>query len=218
MNIELVIFDWDGTLMDSERHIVASLRGASERLGIEVLSDSDYRNIIGLGMREAIRALYPERMCEDFVQAYTGAYRELFFDPDAPQDLFEGARETVEALLAQGYRLAVATGKSRRGLDRVFDELAIGHCFHASRCADETQSKPHPQMLYEILDELDIPPQRAVMIGDTEYDLVMAGNAGMPAIAAAYGVHEHERLLRHAPVAVIGDIREVPSVLTACRT
>ena len=201
---ELVIFDWDGTLMDSERHIVASLREASRLRGLDVLPDGTYRNVIGLGMREAVQALYPEQMSEEFAQSYTEAYREFFFDPDAPQGLFEGARDTVDYLLGKGYQLAVATGKSRHGLEKVLGELGMEQCFHATRCADETGSKPDPRMLNEILDELGLPAERSVMVGDTEYDLAMA----------SYGVHDTARLMQHAPVACIDRITDLPGLLS----
>jgi phosphoglycolate phosphatase len=145
---------------------------------------------------------------------YTEAYREFFFDPDAPQDLFEGARDTLEHLLGEGYLLAVATGKSRRGLDRVLHELGMESWFHATRCADETSSKPDPRMLHEILSELGLSADRSVMVGDTEYDLAMAAQANMPSVGVSYGVHDKERLMQHQPLAFIDSISELPGILS----
>ena len=209
----LVIFDWDGTLMDSEQHIVASMHGAMDRLGIPRLPAAQVRNIIGLGMREAIEALFPNQVDEDFARRFVAAYREFYFDPDAPQALFEGARRVLDTLHAHGRLLAVATGKSRRGLDLALSYLDLADRFHASRCADETASKPDPRMLQEILAELSVAPEEAVMVGDTEYDLEMARRAGLQGIAVSYGVHEIQRLLAYAPRACLTDITQLPGVL-----
>jgi len=205
----LLVFDWDGTLMDSEARIVACLQLASSELGLEPRPHQVLSNIIGLGLREAVMSLYPgieERLAGLFVEHY----REHFLsDRQLPSALFKGALETLQRLHQQGYLLAVATGKSRRGLDRSMEESGSRDLFHATRCADETFSKPHPQMLLEIMSDLDVIPGETLMIGDTEYDMLMASQAGAAALAVDYGVHERQRLLEHRPLGCLGDIGEL---------
>ncbi|WP_239496146.1 HAD-IA family hydrolase [Salinicola peritrichatus] len=196
----LVIFDWDGTLMDSAARIVACMQGAARELGWPVLDDGTIRNIIGLGLPEAIAELYPDvtRQQQDRLRE---AYGHQFRLADrVPMPFFPGVVAGIERLRRDGScRLAVATGKSRRGLDRVFGHEACGTWFAASRTADLTRSKPHPQMLEELLAECDVPAAEAIMIGDTEYDMEMARAIGMDRIAVTYGVHDRRRLERSEP-------------------
>ena len=201
---ELVIFDWDGTLVDSQANIVQCLQGMIQDLSLPQKNVTELSNIIGLGLYEALNTLFPEFSQNDY-QQMIDRYRYHFFasDPSLP---FPGVDLVLSELRANGYLLAVATGKGRRGLDKALDNTGFRQWFHTSRCADETRSKPHPQMLEEILDELGVEPQSAVMIGDTEYDLQMANNAGMPALGVSYGVHERERLLQCEPVTVLDEI------------
>lgn len=213
MITRLLIFDWDGTLMDSEYHIVTCMQAAIRDLRLPERNDSEIRNIIGLGLIEAVQTLYPERASVAFAHEMAEAYRRYYFDENAPQQLFPGAVETLEHLLAQDYRLAIATGKSRKGLNLALEETGLSDLFQASRCADETSSKPHPQMLSELLAELGIHKDEAIMIGDTEYDMEMAYNADTKAIAVSYGVHETERLLKYNPIGCIDDITDLPSLL-----
>jgi len=207
-DLELIIFDWDGTLMDSVMHIVSSLQGAIETLGLEKRQQEDLRNIIGLGMREAIFALYPDQQTTTFADKFTEAYRLFYFAEQAPQTLFSGVRETLESLQPH-YHLAVATSKSRHGLDRILAETGLESFFQISRCADETRSKPHPQMLNEILDTMDVDADKAIMVGDTEYDLEMANRAGVHPVGVSYGVHELDRLHKHKPVTVLDELSEL---------
>lgn len=209
-NYKLLIFDWDGTLMDSIPHIVHCIRLASDDMGLEVRSDEHIKGIIGLGLKEAIDALYPGNSA-DFHQELADRYREHYLPPGpSPTPLFEGARETVNALSEAGYLLAVATGKGRGGLDKVLGETGLGPLFHATRTSDTTRSKPDPLMLNQILEELEVPVSEALMIGDTEWDLVMAANAGMDSLGVTYGVHDAERLSRHHPVGCIDRISQLP--------
>ena len=211
-NIELVVFDWDGTLMDSEAKIVASMRAAGNDLGLESLDDRTLRNVIGLGLKEAIEMLCPRAVVETH-RAFADRYRSHFLSEDGEAStFFAGALQLLQDLYRSGMLLGVATGKSRRGLNRVLAELDCGEFFHATRCADETFSKPHPQMLLEIMDELGVAPDETLMIGDTEYDLQMAKNAGVAAIGVSYGVHERERLLRLQPLICVDSIQD----LTLC--
>lgn len=211
----LLVFDWDGTLMDSEARIVACLEGAITDLGLPRRERAALRNIIGLGLAEACSTLYPEGGQElhgQLVERYR--YHFLTANP-TPSALFEGARETLEALSDAGYLLAVATGKGRQGLDKVLAETGLKRLFHATRCADETVSKPNPRMLFELMDVLGAEPAETLMIGDTEYDLLMARNAGVPGLAVSYGVHARERLLQCDPLGCIHDIGELNDWLRA---
>lgn len=206
---KLLIFDWDGTLMDSEARIVACLTAAITDLQLEDRNAGQLRNIIGLGLREAITMLYPqitEQQSEDFIARYR--YHFITANP-TPSELFSGVTPTLQRLANAGYFLAVATGKGRRGLDQVLADTGLDRLFHATRCADETRSKPHPQMLEEIMNELGMFPEESVMVGDTEYDMEMARNARVDAIAVTYGVHEPHRLHRHGPVATIDRIEQL---------
>jgi phosphoglycolate phosphatase len=202
----VLIFDWDGTLMDSEAHIVQSMVSAMEELGTEVLDARTIGNVIGLGMREAVHTLFPERRDEAFVKAFVDAYRSYFFAPDAPQALFPGAVSTLRDLRADGYRLAVATGKSRKGLDLALEQTGLGDLFNVTRAADETASKPDPRMLREILAELGADADEAIMIGDTAFDMEMARNAGTHAVAVSYGVHDTARLMAYQPLTCLDEL------------
>jgi phosphoglycolate phosphatase len=207
--LNLLVFDWDGTLMDSVARIVACIQAASEDLGLEQRDVASIRNIIGLGLHEAINTLYPgsePSLHEGMTERYR--YHYLTANPTR-SELFAGAAETVRSLSEAGYLLAVATGKGRRGLDMVLEETGLGQYFHATRCADETFSKPHPQMLEELMDELGAEPDETLMIGDTEYDMQMAVNARTHSLAVSYGVHEKPRLLKHGPLHCLDDIGEL---------
>ncbi len=216
MTFRLLVFDWDGTLMDSRARIVGSLRAAITDVGLPPRSDEALQDIIGLGLVDAMQKLFPG-IGELRQEVLIAHYRKRFLgDAADPESLFEGVRETLRALAEQGYLMAVATGKSRAGLERGLRQTGLSVCFQSTRCADESHSKPHPQMLVEILRELCVEARHAVMIGDTEYDLEMARNAGTAALAVSYGAHHPERLQRHQPVACIDDIRDLPAVLAAC--
>jgi len=205
----LLVFDWDGTLMDSEARIVACLEMALADLGLPSLPRERLSNVIGLGLPEAVRDLLPDAGHE-LVARFIDRFRHHFLSPEpVPSTLFPGVLETLTRLADAGYLLAVATGKSRRGLDRSLTETGCAGLFAITRCADECSSKPHPQMLLEIMTDLDTPPHQTLMIGDTEYDLQMAGNAGTAALAVSYGVHERARLLQHGPLACLDHIAEI---------
>ena len=213
MKYKLFVFDWDGTLMDSQAHIVSSFQSSINDLSLPAKTDEEVKNIIGLGLREAINALFEEQYPAeklDFHEALVDRYRYHFFaDHASRSELFTGATDVLAALEPLDCYLAVATGKGRNGLKRVLDETGLKQYFHSTRCADETASKPDPLMLREIMDELDIPAQQTIMIGDTEYDLEMAKNAGVDALAVSTGVHSRERLLSHQPVTCINHIGEM---------
>jgi phosphoglycolate phosphatase len=200
MNFRLIVFDWDGTLMDSEAKIVDCIRSAFDDLGQLPPTREASRNIIGLGLSEAMAELWPEAD-EAQRDRLVDRYRHHFLDAnETPSSLFPGARALVEWLSANDYLLAVATGKSRRGLNSALDGTGLGDRFHATRCADETFSKPNPEMLLQIMEELGVNASETLMVGDTEYDLQMARNAGTCSLAVCHGVHERERLLNHQPL------------------
>ena len=214
--LRLIVFDWDGTLMDSAAKIVGSMRAAGNDLGLAPLDDMALRNVIGLGLKEAIEMLYPGAGL-DTRRAFADRYRHHFLAEDGEAStFFGGALELLRGLHRRGLLLGVATGKGRRGLNRVFAEQNCGGLFHATRCADEAFSKPHPQMLLEIMEELGALPEETLMIGDTEYDLQMANNAGVSAIGVSYGVHERERLLRHRPLACVDSVGDLSLWLDRC--
>ena len=196
----LFIFDWDGTLVDSKAMITRSMQLAASNMGWEPLEDSLIHNIIGLGLPEAILHLYPQvnnferTRLRDF---YAGNFVRLYEEKSS--DFFPLVPETLDALRSQGHILTIATGKSRKGLDRILGDLDMTNYFDATRCADETASKPHPLMLEELLAHFNVGADDAVMIGDTEYDMEMAMRINMPRIAVSYGAHHIDRLHQYKP-------------------
>ncbi|MFP2769463.1 HAD family hydrolase [Oceanisphaera sp. KMM 10153] len=213
MKYQLVIFDWDGTLMDSVARIVSSMQAAALDCALTVPTAAAVRNIIGLSLHKAFPLLFGSLTATDETAMFA-AYRRHYLELDeTPSPLFAGAADTIKGLHDAGYRLAVATGKQRVGLDRVLAETGLGAYFHALRGADQAQSKPHPLMLEQILDELKLSPAEAVMVGDSSYDLAMAEAIGMDRIGVTYGVHDGIKLCQHAPLALIDDIRQLPGWL-----
>lgn len=207
-DIKLIVFDWDGTLMDSETHIVACMQAAIADLALEARNDEQVKNIIGLGLHEAVAGLYPEADAT-LVRAIADAYRTHWLGSEHQSALFPGVEETLHLLKQEGFRMAVATGKGRCGLDKVLRETGLAPMFDATRCSDETRSKPHPLMLEQLMQELRFAPTQTLMIGDTEYDMEMARNAGTHAVAVSYGVHACPRLQRHAPLTCLDQITEL---------
>jgi phosphoglycolate phosphatase len=190
---ELIVFDWDGTLMDSAAMIVDSVQAAARDLGLEPPSDERARHIIGLGLEEALRYALPD-LPEARYEELVERYRHHYLSRDHELVLFAGATALIDALAAKGCWLAVATGKSRRGLERALGQSGLGPFFHGTRCADECHSKPHPQMLEELMAELAVSPAQTLMVGDTTHDLLMAKNAGVDAVGVSYGAHPRAAL------------------------
>jgi phosphoglycolate phosphatase len=206
---ELLVFDWDGTLMDSEAKIVRCVQAAAADRDVADPGAAAIRHIIGLGLQEAMATLFPDESGESRA-ALTDRYRVHFLEYDnTPMPLFPGVREGLEKLAGRGFLLAVATGKARRGLERVLDETGTRELFVATRCADEAFSKPHPKMLEDILDVTGLHAGQALMIGDTVYDMQMARHAGMPALGVSYGVHLPEKLKEDGALAVLDSFPEV---------
>ena len=206
----MVIFDWDGTLCDSVGHIVASVRAVAREMGLPVPSEAEAANIIGLSLPRAMEVLFPQESPERLQELIAGYASHYVASETAPPGLFPGALETLQELKGRGFELAVATGKSRRGLDRVLAELDLQDLFDATRCADETSSKPNPLMITELLAERSYNPEDVIMVGDTEYDLEMAVNAGVASVGVSFGVHSVTRLARHGPLAIVD---ELPALL-----
>ena len=216
---QLLVFDWDGTLVDSIGRIVMAIRQAATQQGLPALDDRKIKGIIGLAIPEATLSLYPQldgkpQQLLDFQRQYAEAYLALEAQPSSA---YPGVAATLQRLHAQGYRMAVATGKTRRGLDRVMLAQPWSHCFEVTRCADETASKPNPQMLHEILEHCGVAPAQAVMVGDSIFDLQMATNAGMDAVGVTYGAQEAYVLRQQAPAAIIDQFEHLTDWLLADR-
>jgi phosphoglycolate phosphatase len=203
MKYKLVIFDWDGTLMDSAGRIVSSMQSASIISEEIAPSNLAVKNIIGLSLDVAIELLFPKASA--LVQkSIFDHYKDQYVNHDkTPTPMFNGAEELLSSLHGTGYKLAVATGKGRHGLQRVWDMSKTEQFFHTSRCSDEAESKPSPDMLKQILGQMGLKAHEAVMIGDTEYDLGMAKAIDMDRIGVSFGVHTRERLLKHEPLGVV---------------
>lgn len=192
---ELVIFDWDGTLMDSIQKIANCVRHVARQAELPEPSDAQAKHIIGLGLHQAMQRLFPQAESQK-IDELVERYKYHFVNVDKTQEqLFDGVEEALVKIEETGALLAIATGKSRAGLDRVLEKVHLPCHFTVTRCADETRSKPHPQMLDEILDFTSIAPEKAIMVGDTSYDLDMAHYAGIAGLGAAYGVHSHAELM-----------------------
>jgi phosphoglycolate phosphatase len=197
MNYDLIVFDWDGTLMDSTGVIAAALQDACRDVGVAVPGVRDAKYVIGLGLADSLAHVAPG-LDEERQRRLTERYRHHFLAREGEMPLYGGVREMLADLHGQGRRLAVATGKARRGLERALALTGLGEWFEATRCADEGFAKPHPDMLLMLLDITGVEPARAVMVGDTTHDLELAANAGVDAIAVSYGAHD-EGLLATRP-------------------
>lgn len=204
-----VIFDWDGTLVDSLDHITASLAAAAEDCGLPQRCNQELRDIIGLGLVEALQKLYPG-INNAKMTLLREAYGIHFFKSGArPHSLYAGIAEVLQALAGTNPAIAVATGKSRNGLDKALASTGLEGFFRLTRCADETRSKPDPRMLEEILRELAVSPGEALMIGDTVYDLDMAARIGMPSVGVTWGVHDTAALAAYNPVRIVNEVAEL---------
>ena len=211
---ELLVFDWDGTLVDSIGRIVAAMHAATDRCGLERCSDEAVKGIIGLALPEAIAVLYPALVPAE-VDRLRLMYSECYVLLDQqPSPLFPGVEQGLLAFREQGYRLAVATGKTRRGLQRILDALGWEDFFDITRCADETASKPDPLMLHEILQHCGVTAERALMVGDSSFDLLMAQRAGMDAVAVGYGAQTLAALGVHDPKLSVSDFMQLSAWLS----
>lgn len=198
---DLIVFDWDGTLMDSTATIVKCIQASARDLGLDVPSHDAASHVIGLGLQEAMEKALPG-LDPKYYPRIVERYRYHYLSQDQELVLFDGVREMLTDLAEKGYFLAVATGKSRVGLNRALQAMDLASFFDATRCADETFSKPHPAMLHELTRELGQNMERTVMIGDTTHDLQMAVNAGAAGIGVLYGAHPHAQLQSLNPLFV----------------
>ncbi len=196
---DLVVFDWDGTVVDSTAMIARCIQRAAADLDLAVPTLEQASHVIGLGLQDALARAVPDLPLTR-IDEFSARYRFHYFACEPEIVLFGGVRELLVELAESGSQLAVATGKSRRGLDRAFSATGLGLFFSASRCADETHPKPHPAMLLELSEELDIGRERSVMIGDTTHDLQMARAAGTAAIGVTYGAHPRGQLATLQPL------------------
>ncbi len=208
--VELIVFDWDGTLFDSVGQIVASLQFAAQQFE-QPLTPEAAKSIIGLGLPEVAQVLFPTvpELHTDLLKCY-GDHYVAHSTGDA---WFAGIAEMLYGLKNQGVQLAVATGKSRRGLDRVLAQTNSHDLFEITRAASETKSKPDPLMLAEILAFTGVKAEQAIMVGDTSYDLEMAQNIAMPRIGVSYGVHTPETLAQFNPIAIAADVKSLHQLL-----
>ena len=210
--VELIIFDWDGTLFDSVGQIVESLQFAAQ-LHQQPLTDDAAKSIIGLGLPEVMNVLFPQvpelhsRLLDSYADHYVANSKDDIW--------FDGVAELLHDLKQQGIKLAVATGKSRKGLDRVLAQTKSHHLFDITRAASETKSKPHPLMLTEILAVTGVNVENAIMVGDTSYDLEMAQNIAMPRVGVSYGVHSSDVLTQYLPLAIAEDVASLHQFLNA---
>lgn len=212
MKYQLIVFDWDGTILDSAGAIVRAIQAACRDLDLPEPSDAQARHVIGLGLGDAMRHAVPGLAPERYPQMIE-RYRYHYLSRDHELTLFEGIPALLARLKAAGYWLAIATGKSRLGLERALDHSGLRPYFLGSRCADECHSKPHPQMLEELMREFGVGPEATVMIGDTSHDLLMASNAGVAGLGVTYGAHPHDHLLEHAPLACLHNVAELDAWL-----
>ena len=214
MSFKAIIFDWDGTLVDSEAHIVECITEAARKMGLPERTYDEKKHIIGLGMQEALLALYPD-LSEQDVSELRQYYSQHFFGPKSEAvRLFPNVLDTLREIRARGINLAVATGKSRNGLNKALQSTGLGPLFDIERCADETRSKPHPMMLKEIAEFYQYDFHEMLMVGDTTYDMTMASAVGMPAVAVEYGVHSVEQLTACQPRKVIGCVSELLTLMS----
>ena len=201
---DLIVWDWDGTLADSTGMITNALLKAAEQVGLPALTSQAASNIIGLGLRESIYALYGDIPTEQ-AQALAQQYTTNYYAGESEIPLFAGAADTIKVLHKRGFKLAVATGKGRRGLNLALEHCGLGKYFHSTRTVDECFSKPHPQMLDELMEYLVVMPERTLMIGDTSYDLQMAQNAGVRSVGVTYGAQSAAQWQHLNPVQQFSD-------------
>lgn len=213
-DFQCLVFDWDGTLIDSIERIVTSLQAAARKTCDLHIEDSAARDVIGMGLMEAMHALIPDAN-EQQLDAAADAYRQDYlYDNKVPMHLFDGVEDMLSELKAAGYQLAIATGKSRVGLDRSLNDLAMWEYFATTRCAGEYLSKPHPQMLLSIMQDLGVSNAATLMIGDSEHDMRMANNAGVAAIGVTHGAHTEDTLNQHKPLLCLQHITDLSSFLS----
>ncbi len=206
LNYDLIVFDWDGTLMDSTAAIVESIRDSALHLKLPVPHQEIAAHVIGLGLREAWEMIFPDLKESQYLKLMA-LYRRYYLINSLKITLFEGIKALLEKLIKKDYRLAIATGKSRQGLNQALKETGLTSYFDGTRTIDESLSKPNPEMLLELSNELQIPTQRMLMIGDTTHDLMMAHNAKVASVAVNYGAHSEEELKTMHPLYIANTVQ-----------
>lgn len=206
---KLIIFDWDGTLVDSTARIVDSMQLAATEMMLPKLADHAIQQIIGLGLPEALKRLWPGITAQESQKMRVLYSANFSSNSTVPVDFFAHAHEFFETLRSLGYVLAVATGKTRKGLDEMLDRMQVRDVFLITRCADETTSKPHPHMLEEILSELKLSSDEALMVGDTSFDLDMAKAINMDSIGMTHGAHASDVLLASGAQCLCHDLNDL---------
>ena len=209
---DLIVWDWDGTLANSTGMIVDAIVQAAQQVGLPALDPRAASNIIGLGLKESIYTLFGD-IPPDVAQKLAEQYTANYYAGEQAIPLFDSAKDTIIELNRRGYKLAVATGKGRRGLNLALQHCGLGQYFHATKTVDECFSKPHPQMLDELMDELVVRPERTLMIGDTSYDLQMAANADVPAVAVTFGAQSREQLLAYNCIQMFNQFKDLSAWL-----
>ena len=213
MKFSLVVFDWDGTLMDSTHSIVVAMQNAARDLNLTVPSHQEASWVIGITLIDALKRVIPD-LTDDLVDSFVARYKYHFLTRDPDLRLFPGNLQLLDELKSKGTQMAVATGKSRVGLDRALANHQLGHFFDATRTSDETASKPNPLMLNEIMEELMVKPENVVMIGDTTHDILLAKNAGVHCVAVTYGAHSKQELYEAKPDHVVESVDELHRLLS----
>ena len=210
----MLVFDWDGTLFDSAAVIAECIQLAASEMALPVPDRRTASHVIGLGLNDSLRHAMPSLLPERYAE-FLALYRRYFLEREDGLSLFPGVDNLLAELKQRGHLLAVATGKPRRGLERALQASGLGPMFSASRCGDETRSKPDPAMLLELMDELAVQKRDLLMIGDTSHDLGMAKNAGVDAVAVGYGAHPPESLSALGPRSCVGSVGELRQWLIA---
>tara|TARA_R110002111_G_scaffold90983_3_gene141603 strand:- start:1131 stop:1778 length:648 start_codon:yes stop_codon:yes gene_type:complete len=210
---DLIVFDWDGTLMDSTQHIINCMQLGIKQLQLPALTDREVSHIIGLGLNEAVFNLYPD-IGPDLRKQLGIHYQQNWVNSPFEAPLFENATQLIQHLHQQDYFLGVATGKGRQGLNKVLESSQLGDFFHATRCVDECHSKPHPEMIEQLMAYLGVTPDRTLMIGDTSHDLNMAHNAGADSLAVTHGAHDNAALQACAPKFIAENLYQVQQWLS----
>lgn len=207
---DVLVFDWDGTLVDSTGLIARAILQAAEDIGVPVPDRGKASHVIGLGLAQALAQVVPD-LPQERISEFAARYHVHFRAGEEAIQLFPGAAATLAELRRRGFRLAVATGKTDRGLRRAMESAGLTGLFESTRCADQTHPKPHPAMLLELSDDMNVRCGRMLMIGDTSHDLEMARAAGVAAVGVSFGAHRREHLARFEPLM----IHDTPEALHA---
>jgi phosphoglycolate phosphatase len=208
----LIVFDWDGTIIDSPAAIVQCIQEAAREMGLRIPASEQASHVIGLGLADSLRQAVPDLPAHRYAE-FVSLYRRHFLAREDAMPVFAGMKGLLMEL-KEKRTLAIATGKSRRGLDRALEATGLRPFFASSRCADETHPKPHPAMLLELMEELETEKENTLMIGDTSHDLEMARAASVDAVAVTYGAHPAPGLLACGPRGCVSSVEELKSWLT----